>query len=335
MSRKTAVRRRWTWVIALVVATSLLVVIFNNVDWRRAWLELHRIRPGWLVLAIGFNLAILAFWSLQWTVFLPRGLRVTYRRMFENIAMMAMVTNSAPFMMGHASGVLLLARRGRVGHTVALSVMTLDQLAEGIAKISVLLVVALFIPLPPWLRQGILVLVAGVLGFLIVLLWFAHRHRAPARPMEHARPSLLQAVAHFVSRWAHHLEALRSFKVFGVGLVLALAMKGAEAMAIFAIQRSFGLDLPLWSVLLVLATVGLATMVAVVPGNLGVYEATVFFVYQYVGATPEQALGLALFQHLCYLIPLAGTGYLLVLVQNLRHHKEDHSLGRTRLADEA
>lgn len=334
MTRKSAARRRWMWALALVVATSLLFVIFNNVDWTRVWHEVQRVQPVWLLAAVVLNFAILLLWSLQWRVFLPRAQRVDYSRMFETVALMATVTNSVPYMMGHASGVLLLAKRGKVGHTVALSVLALDQLAEGLAKISVLLVVALFIPIPPWLRHGILVLVAGVTSLAVVLLWLAHRHREPARPLGDGRTSPLDAVAHFVSRWAHHLEALRSARVFGAALVLALTMKLAEAGAILAIQRSFGIDLPLWSVLLVLASVGLATMVAIVPGNLGVYEATVFFVYQYLGASPEQALGLALIQHVCYLIPLAGTGYFLILRQNLRRHRRDQSLGRTRLADE-
>jgi uncharacterized protein (TIRG00374 family) len=323
------------WAIALVVATSLLFVVFKNVDWTRVWLEVRRVQPLWLLAAVALNFAILLLWSLQWRVFLPRARRIKYSRMFETVAFMSTVTNSVPYMMGQASGVLLLAKRGEVGHTVALSVLALDQLAEGLAKISVLLVVALLIPIPPWLRHGILVLVAGVVSLLVILLWFAHRHREPAQRLERGRTSPWKAAAHFVSRWAHHLEALRSARVFGAGLVLALAMKLAEAGAILAIQRSFGIELPLWSVLLVLATVGLATMVAIVPGNLGVYEAAVFFVYQYAGASPEQALGLALIQHLCYLIPLAGTGYFLVLGKNLRRHERDQSLGRARLPDEA
>lgn len=334
MSTVKTKHRRLAWIAALLVATSLLLLLISRVDWGRAWHELGRVQPLWLVAAVGGNFAILLLWSFQWSVFLPGGRRVAYRRMFETIALMAMVMNSVPYMMGQASGVLLLARRGRVGHTVALSVMALDQLAEGLGKISVLLIVALFIPVPPWLRHGILVLVTAVLSFLVLLLWFAHRHREPAEPPAHGSSSLARSVTHFISRWAHHLEALRSARVFGVGLLLALGMKAAEALAIFAVQRSFGVDLPLWSVLLVLATVGLATMVALVPGNLGVYEAAVFFVYRYIGASPEQALGLALIQHLCYLVPLAGTGYLLLLRQNVLSHRRAHSPTESRLADE-
>jgi len=334
MSRKHVVRRRWMWLIASIVATTLLVIVFNRVDWARAWQEVRRVHFRWLALAVAFNLSIIALWAKQWSVFLPHNQKVGYGRMFETVALMAMVSNAVPYLIGQASGVLLLARRGKVGHAVALSVLALDQLAEGLAKLSVLLVVALLIPIPPWLRQAIVVLVSVVLTLLVALLWFAHRHREPIQPLDHTKVSLRRRMLHFGSRWAHHLEALRSVKVFGAGLGLALLMKGAEATAIFAVQQSFGIDLPLWSVLLVLISVGIVTMVGIVPGNLGVYEATVFFVYRYVGATPEQALGLALIQHVCYLIPLAGTGYLFVLAQNFRRGK-DQSLGGPRLAEDA
>jgi len=322
------------WLIASIVATTLLVIVFNRVDWARAWQEVRRVHFRWLALAVAFNLSIIALWAKQWSVFLPHNQKVGYGRMFETVALMAMVSNAVPYLIGQASGVLLLARRGKVGHAVALSVLALDQLAEGLAKLSVLLVVALLIPIPPWLRQAIVVLVSVVLTLLVALLWFAHRHREPVKPLDTAKVSFRRRMLHFGSRWAHHLEALRSVKVFGAGLGLALLMKGAEATAIFAVQQSFGIDLPLWSVLLVLISVGIVTMVGIVPGNLGVYEATVFFVYRYVGATPEQALGLALIQHVCYLIPLAGTGYLFVLAQNFRRGK-DQSLGGTRLAEDA
>ncbi len=333
MSHKRVVRRRWMWLIGSVVATSLLAIVFNSVDWARVWQEVRRVHFGWLALAVAFNLSIIALWTKQWSVFLPRKQKVGYRTMFETVALMAMVSNALPYMIGQASGVLLLAKRGKVGHAIGLSVLALDQLAEGLAKLSVLAVVALLIPIPPWLRQGILLLVSVVLTLLVTLLWFAHRHREPTKPLDHAKASLLRRILHFGSRWAHHLEALRSVKVFGAGLGLALAMKAAEAAAILAVQQSFGIALPLWSVLLVLISVGIVTMVGVVPGNLGVYEATVFFVYQYVGASPEQALGLAVIQHVCYLIPLAGTGYLFVVAQNFRRRK-DQSLGRSRLAED-
>ena len=99
-------------------------------------------------------------------------------------------------------------------------------------------------------------------------------------------------------------------------------MKLGEASAIWGIQKSFGLDLPIWSVLLILATLNLTTLISISPGNLGVYEATVFFVYQNLGVTPDQAIALAITQHLCFLIPLAGTGYIFIIRRNFINKRD-------------
>ena len=74
---------------------------------------------------------------------------VTWASMFLVVSAMAMISNSVPFMVGQASGVLLLARYGRIGHASALSVYTMEQVAEGIAKIVVVIGVALFAHYPP------------------------------------------------------------------------------------------------------------------------------------------------------------------------------------------
>ena len=324
----TGRRRAVLWGVALSVATLFLVFSFRSVEWGRVWQELRHVRPVWLVGALFFNFAILIFWTLQWQVFLPKSTKVPFRTTFDVIALMAMVSNTIPYMLGHASGVLLLARQGKVGHAVALSVMTLEQLAEGFAKLTVLLAVALLIPIPEWVRSGILSLVVGVGSLSIALLVVAHRF---PKPQEGAKRSFRD----FVARWAHHLDALRNVRIFAGGLLLGLAMKASEAAAILAVQRRFGVELPLGGVLLVLASVGLATMIGIAPGNLGVYEAAVFLVYQYLGVPPEQALGMAILQHVCHLIPFVGTGYVVLLRKHFPQYARGQSLREAGLIDEA
>jgi uncharacterized membrane protein YbhN (UPF0104 family) len=78
---------------------------------------------------------------------------------------------------------------------------------------------------------------------------------------------------------------------------------------ILVVQRSLGLDLPLGTALLVLASVNFATIVSVSPGNLGVFEAASFAAYRITGISAGDALTLSLVQHVCYLIPMVGVGY--------------------------
>ena len=72
------------------------------------------------------------------------------------------------------------------------------------------------------------------------------------------------------------------------------------------VQQAFGLDLPLYAPLLVVASLDLATMISITPGHLGIFEATLFFIYQYLGLGPTEAMILALFDHLVF---LAGRGH--------------------------
>ena len=68
---------------------------------------------------------------------------------------------------------------------------------------------------------------------------------------------------------------------------------------------------------MVLAAVVLGTMLPVAPGNLGTYEASVFVTYRYLGVSPEQALALAIAQHVAFMLPAVGIGYLFVSAQAL------------------
>jgi glycosyltransferase 2 family protein len=315
-------KRRWLLVLAWAVASFCIYLVARKLQWDSVLSELKNISPFWLILAVVSNLLILVFGTAQWINFLPKGYHVSFKNMLEINALMAMTSNTVPFLAGQALAVVLLAKREKMGHAVALSVMALDQFAEGFAKMSLFLLVALLTPIPDWMKQGILLAFLGIFILFTVLFFFAHRHRQFKDFMDKRSHPRLETVWRFVSRWAHHLEALRSYKIFSLGMGIALAMKGMEALAIFLVQKSFGLDLPFWTILLVLASISLVTMVPVAPGNLGVYEATVFFVYQFLGLPPEQALGVALVQHVCYLVPLIGSGYLILLIRNFYPHSQ-------------
>jgi len=284
-----AARARLAWTVGLLVVTIGIVVAVRSVDWRAALSTIAHVRIGWLVLAVVLNAGILVAWGGFWSVLAPRAARVPYRRMFEIAAIASAVMNTVPFLAGHATGVALLIKRAGLSAQSALSVLALDQLGEGIVKVAVCLAVGLFSPLPGWMHRAFIG-VTIVVGLLLVLLLF---------------------VANSSERWGRDLAALRDVRHGIVALVLVAMSKVMEALGIVAVQHAFGLGFALPAVLLVLAAVLLATMIPVSPGNLGAYEAAAFFVYRYLGLSPEQALALAIVQHLCFMAPSIGVGYAL------------------------
>ena len=279
-------------IVALVALTAIVLVSLKNVDWPRTAAALRAGQWPWLGLALAGNTAILLWWAAFWRALRPYDeTPVSYGRMFEITSMSSSLMNTLPFGGGHASSVLLLIRRGGTTQRGALSTLALDQLGEGITKVGILLVVALAVPLPTWMRAGLATVSAAVAVWFVTLV--------------------------VASRWARELEILRNWRRSASALGCVIAMKGSELLAIASVQYAYGVNISAGGTLLVLATVVLATMLPLSPGNLGTYEASVFFVYRYLGVAPELALSLAIVQHVCFMVPAVGVGYLFVSARAL------------------
>jgi hypothetical protein len=287
----------------------------------------------WLLVAALSNLSILALWAWQSLVFLPDDRRVSFGRMFEVTALTTTATNTAPAFLGQAAGVGLLAERGGVGMAVSLSVLAQHQMVEGIAKLAMLFAAAHVAPLPGWMHDALVGLTIGVVVLIAVLVASAVSSSRQTRrrtvvsethgASEHerraqARAGRLARVRTFVENWAASLVSLRSPGRFALGLALALAMKLAEAGGWFAVERAFGVSPAPGSAFLALAAVNIASAASASPGNLGVYEAAGFFVYSYLHVSRDVAFALSVAGHLCYLLPLAGTGWILLSVEEVR-----------------
>jgi uncharacterized membrane protein YbhN (UPF0104 family) len=313
----TAGRRRTVAFVAWAVLTTLAIVAFRTIEWRLAFEAMRQLHPGWLVIAVTLNAAILLPWAAFWGLLVPRRRMVPYGRMLEVTAMSAAAMNTLPALAGHATGIALLERRAGIGREGALSVIALDQLGEGMAKLTLFLLIGVLVPMPDWIRPGVVAGALTVGAMLVGLVWMSHRHRdgdPDEQPRHGAWGERLRA---FGARWASSLEALRSWRLSLAGLGLALLVKATEGLAIVAVQYAFRIDVSVATTLLVLGTLTLATLVAVTPGNLGTYEAAVFFAYRYMGVPPEQALPLAIVQHVVFLVPVVGIGYALLMARGI------------------
>ena len=261
----------------VAVSTFLLYWCFRQIDLDLFWRDLFRINPLYLLAGLLAVFALILAYAAQWRVFIPIDRRPPYKKLLEAACITMMMANTVPW--GHAVAVYLLGRLEKVSHTLALSVLTLDQLMGGVAKVFLYLTVAWLVPLPVWLGTAIRVFSAAVAVFYLVLLCFAFRHRDLGLQPVQRRHNLWNRLWRIVAEWAHHLHAIRNIREAAGGLAYALLMRVGEAAAIYVVQLGFGLDLPFWAPWLLVTAINLATMFPITPGNLGIFEATVFYIY--------------------------------------------------------
>lgn len=293
-------------VVALAVVTALLLIALRRLSFARVLAELAVVQPVWIALALLCFVAILPLWALQWRMLATSARTPRLRTMLGVVAMTSTVLNTAPMLVGEAAGVYFLIAEAGLTRGAALSVLAMDQLFVGVAKVFVLATAATLVSLPVWMARGaqaLVVAVALLSASLVVVAWRAEPLSTLAARWVPAR------AARLILSVGRALEPVRSPTRSLGALGLALAKKLAEVLAILCVQRAFGVELSLGSAVLVLAATNLATLLPVVPGNVGVYEAAVVLAYSRFGISAERALGIAVVQHACFFVALALPGY--------------------------
>ena len=299
--------RRGGRLLALLALAALIAAALQRMDLARAATQLATVRGEWLVLAMACYAAILPLWAWQWTLLSSRERGPSTRDMLGVVALSSAVLNTTAMLVGEATAVVLLVTRAGLDRAAALSVLAMDQLLVGVAKLCVLAVAASVAPLPEWMTRAVLGLLATLSLLGGGLVFAAWRHVDVEGALRRVLPARAAAA---VGAFARSLEPLRSASRGLPVLGLALLKKAVEVGAIVCVHRAFDLPVPIAAAILVLGALNLATLLPIVPGNVGVFEAAVVLALTRFGITPEQALGVAVVQHLCYFAALALPGLL-------------------------
>jgi uncharacterized membrane protein YbhN (UPF0104 family) len=302
--------KRSAEVLAWLGATALLVYFISRVDRDALKSAMTTVDWRWIVAAILANALILVSWTALWWTVSPRAERPKYGVMFEINAMASALMNTVPFLGGHAAAVVMLIKRAGLTRSAALSVLGLDQLGEGLAKVMVFLVAALAAPIPTWMRVGVATVSAAVGALLIGMVVVAHSHSRIRPPADKPLTTVMRMRV-LAATWAERMETLRSVPQSLIALLFAIGTKVAEGAGMWAVQHAFGVHLSIGSTALVLATVMLGSVIPVAPGNLGTYEAGAILAYRHLGIDPATSTILAIASHACFMIPSIGVGYLL------------------------
>jgi uncharacterized membrane protein YbhN (UPF0104 family) len=299
-------------VIVLVIAGT--VIAARGLPWAAAWSALMAAQAGWVIAALAANIAMFPLWTSQWRLLVPPARRPAWGRMLEIVALTSLMQNLVPVVGGQASALGLLVFRGGLTRGAAVSVVALDQMLTGLTKLAALGGAALISPMPLWMRGGAWSLF-GVMAALLALLMAMAYSTRPLHFLAGRRQGRLAGALAGLGAWTENLAALRgSGGVIWAGFAYAVAKKVCEILAALAVQYACGIDLGLDGAVLVVAALGLSTLIRA-PGNLGVYEATVLVIYTSLGVPPALALAAAVLQHLVALAPRLGGGFVILLMR--------------------
>lgn len=303
--------------VTLLVSALLFWLCFQNTSWQELRTALSHISWSFIFLAFLPLFGVVWVKSFQWKCFSKDKREISFVRLFEAISMWLMMVNVLPFWMGEAFLIYVLGQHYQFGKTYSTSLLTLDQIFEGLSLVCVFALLQGAHHIPVWMQLPIQIFFAGSSFFYICLLILAYRFRHSHQKLD-TQMKFKNRLFQTFKNWASELSLLHRFIPTLCSLFLALCIKALEYLSLYILQWGLGLMLPWWAPLLMIAGLNLALMIPMTPANLGVFEATLFYLYQNLGVAPGSSIAIAILYHALYLFALLAPGYMVFLSKGFR-----------------
>jgi hypothetical protein len=319
------VRDYLRWAAALTLAGLAAWLSVRQVRWPALGEVVRGAHLAPLALALAAILATTAAKAARWAVLLrPCRPRVSTGRLVR-VLLVGQMANSLLPRLGDGLRAVLLGPQATGGVPAVVGTLVVEKALDGVMGLLLLLALALWTPLPTWLRAPMLAL-ALLTAVLLALLLAASLALTTPVPSPAAaltgervrvRGSLSARLERLLDAFALGVSLLRTpgdaALALGLSALIWLLAGLTNVVALQALQ----IDAPAWASWLVVVTVYAATFLPTVPAQLGVFEYGAVLSLSAAAVAPEPALAFALVLHLLVQLPPAVLGPLSMLAEGL------------------
>ena len=271
MSRPPSRRRMPRWLPQLLgygLSIGCLVWVLHGYAIKGLPHEIHSLDWRWVSIAILADLAVYVAHGWRWNTLLAPVVRLRFWRTVQTIYIGLFANEVLPLRAGELIRCYLLAHWNDLRLSLSFASAAVERLIDGVWMLLAFLITAGFV-------KGIpkdLIILVRILGALIVLgaaalLWIMSSRRE----------------AHAVegeSRWSatlrHVVEGLQLMgnpRTLGATTLISMLYLLLQVVVVYALMKSYGLDLSFWVAAGVLAIIRVATVVPNAPGNIGLLNA--------------------------------------------------------------
>ncbi|MCL7452026.1 MAG: flippase-like domain-containing protein [Anaerolineae bacterium] len=309
------------WLLALLLAGLAVWLSVRQVRWSQLTALLAGARMSLLALALLAVLATTAVKAIRWHALLPAATPQVRLPRVLRVLFIGQMANTFLPRLGDIVRTILLGPRATGGMPAVLGTVLVEKALDGVMGLLVLAGLALWTPLPTWLRAPLLGLLALTAGLLLMVAW-ASVDRSRFDPLWHRLARRLPApicgrIEQLVTSFLQGLGLFRSPSRALVALGLSSGIWILAMLTNVVVLSALKIEAPAWSAWLVVATGYAATFLPTVPAQIGVFEYAAVLSLQAADVAPEPALAFALVLHLLVQGPPAFLGPIFMAVEGL------------------
>jgi glycosyltransferase 2 family protein len=310
-----------------IVSLVCLVWVLHDFHLVRALHDIANVDWKWVLVGMAFDVLSYGVQAVRWKVLLVpfgrvrlgRSIRAVFAGLFANVILPLRPGEFLrSYLLSTSEGITLGRVIGSVG---------VERLVDLVIATASLAIASLFVGLPQRFRRvadtlGIVTLV--LLSILVVLILILELHIGDKPEPEEPRPGFRGKL----------IEALRALHAMGTApsfysaVMASLLMPLCQALALWALMRSYDMRLPFLAAVVVLLVINLGVSLPNAPANLGSYQLFCVLGLSVFDVDKTTATGFSFFAFLALTLPLIFLGFVALLRSGLSLHTMREKVGR-------
>lgn len=263
------------WLIALILAATLLYFSLRGIEWAEVWRIVSRANLWYIALALSVSTVSLFLRAYRWRILLQAQAPVRVSTAFWATSAGYFGNNFLPARAGELVRTMMVSSATGLGKTFVLTTALTERLADAIALVLISSIVLLTLPFRPgWFdsaaRPFAILGFGGALAILIVpkleTLWHKIVMRLPIPAGLGDKLADVLKHVHIGLRAFHDWARLSGFLSF------TLVIWFSDAFATLIGMRALGMSTTLPVALLLITGLGLGSALPSTPGYVGIYQ---------------------------------------------------------------
>ncbi|MFQ5822496.1 MAG: lysylphosphatidylglycerol synthase transmembrane domain-containing protein [bacterium] len=296
--------------LGIIISLISLYWAFKDVNFQQIIDSFKLINFQYLPIVLGLLLLSLFLRTLRWKLLLSPIRKESIKNIFSVLMIGYLGNNVLPARMGEVLRSLVLNKNYGYSKSASLATIILERLFDGITLLIYLGIALWFFPFPEWVKNGGRVLGAAFLFAMILLYVMLIKKKTVIKfiSLIFVVDSLSIKISALFDRFNSGLKILKEKrKLLGIS-GLSLCIWFIEALFVFTIIKSFGLNLSFLAPLFVTIMVSLGTMIPSSPGYVGTYQLLCIAAFVPFGVEKDLALSISILMHGIILIVTTGLG---------------------------
>jgi uncharacterized protein (TIRG00374 family) len=304
--------------IGIAISALLLFLAARNVRFGEI-LPLLR-QANFFYLALAGLCAVFAVWlrAWRWRFLIPDSERMRTANLFSATMIGFMGNNLLPLRIGDLARAYIAAKKEQVSASAMLATVVLERLLDVFAILIMLSVIFFYLPLPRWIANGFLIMLAlGAVAWIALLsmnrlsavidVWISRL--IPERHQDRIR--------NFIEAFFAGLAAMRNKKNLSIATLLSIPIWTTYALGTYAALKACAIDVPFSASWVVLAFVGIGVSLPSAPGFVGTFQFFTVAALALFSVDQQTAFGYSLLHHLAQYIPVTLFGWILLIKEQM------------------